>query len=151
MHAPNNAYDLPPDDFRAALATKTDQEGIARFPAVALKGLRQIKVVAPGFGEQQADMDASGNGPALRTVRLRPVGKLEIVLTPADSPYVAGVRVSAQTSLGTRRGDHPGETSATEGSVSGVTDPQGQFVAHELAEGEARLSAMIRSAVAAAP
>jgi hypothetical protein len=131
---PNYAYDIPPDDIRAATQGISDSDGIAKLPAVSREGFRTVQVTASGFGVQQLQLKDSDQSPALRAIRLRPVGRLEIRVTSSDAQATAGLRVGASTEAS---GGDPLEYTA--GEDIGYTNEKGQFFADALAEGATRV------------
>ena len=56
---PNYAYDIPPDDIRAATQGISDADGIAKLPAMRREGFRTVQVTASGFGTQQLQLQDS--------------------------------------------------------------------------------------------
>jgi BlaR1 peptidase M56/Carboxypeptidase regulatory-like domain len=134
-----SAFEIVPEDIRAAVRGQTDAEGMVQLPALNRHELMSVQADSPQFGKQRARLDAGAEAPAMRTVRLRATGKVELRVTADKPEHVTGLRVSVNTQIDqATQSEQPDEAFKTQGEASGATDDQGRFVAAHLAVGEAR-------------
>ena len=127
------AREIAPAALREVVGAETNDRGVALLPALGRGDFPQIRVTAPGYGVQELRLRDSAEGPAVRTVRLSPTGRLEGRLLCDDPSAFKGLRVCIDTDQ-PRRSD---EVAVAAGFAE--VDEKGRFVFPECAEGPIRL------------
>jgi len=122
-----NPYRAIPRELRKIIGAMTNDEGRAMLPAIGRDGFQMVQVTAAGYGIQQLRLMESADEPAIRTVTLRPTGRLEGRLISDKSELVQNVTLTVI------QDDHPGER--TSGAAVIETDNNGMFTVSEFAEG----------------
>jgi len=142
LKAPSGNHHFPPEGMRPSIGGITDDRGRVRLPSLARKDVTKVAVEAPGFGRQLLRLDGLGDEPAERTVRLRPVGRVEGRIV-ADRPELArGVVLHLSTEEELRAGGW-----AAEGEARVVTDEAGRFAVPALASGMMRVEGSVDPAL----
>ncbi|KKK63965.1 hypothetical protein LCGC14_2988980, partial [marine sediment metagenome] len=77
MHFLVGSYDIIPERLRDLIAKETNDAGRMLFPEMGRDGFSSVQVTADGFGVQTLRLRDSAKEPAIRTITLRPAGRLE--------------------------------------------------------------------------
>ena len=131
MHFLAGAYDIIPRQLRERIAGETDRNGRVFFPEMRRDGFYKVQVTAQGYGVQQLRLRDSATEPAIRTITLRPTGRLEGRLLSHDKAAVKSARIHVYQE------DFLGEH--TSGIASPDVDEDGRFVVAAFAEGPIKL------------
>ena len=131
MHFFTGSYDIIPPQLREIIAEETDEHGRVLFPETGRDHLFSVQVTADGYGIQQLRLRDSAMEPAIRTITLRPTGRLEGRLVSDDKTAFTSARVHVYQE------DFLGEH--TSGSASADADEDGRFVVPAFAEGAIKL------------
>ncbi|HUT89941.1 MAG TPA: carboxypeptidase-like regulatory domain-containing protein [Thermoguttaceae bacterium] len=138
-------YEPVPEWLLARIGVRTDAEGRVKLPAVPPDLLYQVRVTTPDFGIQLQRTDGSEPRAVVgRTIRLRPVGKIEGRVL-ADQPEMArGVRlVFTSEQVVNEPAARSTEAWLTEGFADVESDEQGRFVVPAMATGTVRIDAYV--------
>jgi RNA polymerase sigma factor (sigma-70 family) len=132
--APSTAYEFPPKGMLPSISGVTDAQGRVRLPSMERKGFGKVAVTTEAFGRQLLRLTDKADEPAERTIRLRPVGRVEGRIVASRPELARGVDLylSAEEEL------HPGGWVA-EGEAHVVSDEQGRFSVPALASGMMRI------------
>jgi hypothetical protein len=117
-----------PEALSEALRGITDKSGIARLRSIPRHVSCTVRVTAPGFGTQSSGWNKDDATAAERTLKLRPVGRIEGRLDAEDPHALRGVRILFQT-----------EGPQLSGQAIVTTDDKGRFVVPAIAEGQVRI------------
>lgn len=131
LHFRVGSYDIVPETLRDLLAKETDAEGRVRLPEIARDKLFTVRVTADSFGIQELRLRDSADEPAVRTIQLRPTGRIEGRLVSDNEAAIRKRHVYVSQE------DYVGEH--TSGAAMVETDEEGRFVVPALAEGKIRL------------
>ena len=124
-------YDIIPRQLREIIAKKTDDGGRVFFPEMGRDGFFSVQVTAKGYGIQELRLRDLATAPAIRTITLRPTGRLEGRLVSDDKTAIKSARVYVyQENFG---GEH------TSGTASPNVNEDGRFVVPAFAEGAIKL------------
>ncbi|MGO8748891.1 MAG: carboxypeptidase regulatory-like domain-containing protein [Thermoguttaceae bacterium] len=124
-------YDIIPRQLREIIAKKTDDGGRVFFPEMGRDGFFSVQVTAKGYGIQELRLRDLATEPAIRTITLRPTGRLEGRLVSDDKTAIKSARVYVyQENFG---GEH------TSGTASPNVNEDGRFVVPAFAEGAIKL------------
>ena len=140
--APNNAYEIPPQEMLPAIGGVTDAQGRIRLPAMERKGFGKVAVTTEAFGRQLLRLTDKADEPAERTIRLRPVGRVEGRITASRPELARGVDLY----LSTEEELHTGAWVA-EGEAHVVSDEQGRFSVPVLASGAMKIQGSVDRAL----
>ena len=141
---PSNSYDIPPKGMLPLVGGVTDDRGRARLPALERKGFHSVAVITAAYGRQVLRLADRADEPAERTIRLRPVGRVEGRIV-ADRPELArGVTLYFTTEEGVRLGSW-----SVEGEARVITDDRGRFSVPALASGMMRVEGGVDPALPA--
>ena len=135
-------YDVMPRQLREMIARKTDADGRVLFPEMGLDG-SQVQVTAPGYGVQELRFPNLDAGPAVRTITLRPTGRLEGRLVCDDKAALQSARVYVY--------QEAFEGKDTSGSAFLGVDADGRFVVPAFAEGPIELIIHVDQSLALRP
>ena len=141
------AYEFPPEGMLPSIRATTDARGVASDARSGRQGLFRVVVETKAFGRQTLRLSDTAHEPAERTVRLRPVGRVEGRFTSARPELARGLDVYLSTVK-------PGPDltrSQTEGEAHAVADDQGRFNFAALADGPLSLRTMVAKDSAGAP
>ncbi len=127
MHFLIGSYDI----IRQIISRETDQAGRVLLPEMGREGFFSVQVTADGYGVQQLRLRDRATEPAVRTIALRPTGRLEGRLIADDKAAIKSAKVYVYQE------DFSGEH--TSGTASADVDDQGRFVVPAFAEGPIRL------------
>jgi len=141
------AYEIPPDDIRAAARGVTDAAGRARLPAVAREGFRTVKVVSPPFGEQHLRLEDRTRADSERVIQLRSARRLEVRVTAARPEHARQLPVVVTSPISET--DH--HIAYTEGFARGVTDDEGRLIVPAIAIGTANIMTFVDPALPVRP
>jgi len=142
------AYDIPPQSMLPFLRGLTDTTGRALLPALPREGFMTVQVTSESFGVQQLRLKDVATEPAERTIRLRPVGRVEGRIVTSRPEWAAGVTVYVSTDSSFERVVGEG---GIEGSAKVITRPDGSFVVPALATGRLTLAARLDQALPVRP
>jgi hypothetical protein len=134
------AGEIVPEELMPHFRTLTDAEGRVRLPALPREGLYTVRITAKGLGIQQQRVDQP-EGPAERTIRLQPVGRIEGRFI-ADRPEKAFGIPLALTTEGFS-GNQKVPPWPIEGFAIVVSDIEGRFVVPAIAPGTLRIDTMV--------
>lgn len=132
FHFLASSYDIIPEPLRKIIGTKTNENGRALLSAMGREGFLTVQVAAEGYGIQKLRLKDSAQEPAVRTITLRPTGRVEGRLI-SDNPEVIR-NAKFYVSQDDYRGKH------TYGTALVVTDLEGRFVVPEFPEGKIELA-----------
>ncbi len=124
------SYDIPPKPLRKLVGGITDANGRVDLPALGRDRLSRVEIQKEGYGRQHMRLRDSSSAPSVRTIKLRPTGRLEVQLT-SDTPvkfedYGYGIHQEID-------GDY------SSGAAVGNVTADGRIVVPEFAEGEITL------------
>ncbi|MGO9108872.1 MAG: carboxypeptidase regulatory-like domain-containing protein, partial [Thermoguttaceae bacterium] len=132
-------FQFLPEELMARIAARTDSEGRVKLPAASQDILFEVRITAKDLGIQVQRVEKS-KPPAIvgRTIRLRPVGKIEGRVI-ADPPETArDVRFVFTTE---DLGNNP--PWPTEGNADVKSDKDGRFVVPALAAGVLMIEVLV--------
>ncbi len=128
-------YDLVPQPLQELLGGVTDTKGRIKLPACSRKLLSSVIVTAEQYGQQQVFISYGDNVPAIETIELKPVGRVEGQLTAKDQVDFSGTEISVSpTHFGSR---------GSQGMGTCTADEKGTFVIPKLAAGEYQIHARL--------
>ena len=138
--APNNAYEVPPKGMLPSLSLASLGRARLRPPPRhgAESGLARSRSPTEAFGRQLLRLTDKADEPAERTIRLRPVGRVEGRIVASRSELARGVDLY----LSTEEELHMGGWAA-EGEAHVVSDEQGRFSVPALASGAMRIDGVV--------
>lgn len=125
------SYDIIPYSFRQAIGATTDEQGRVRLPAMGRDGFYTVRVTADGFGVQQLRLRDTADEPAMRSIKLRPTGRLTGRLQTDDRRDIQSAKVHVYQE------DFIGQH--TYGEASAKVDEQRRFEVDAFAEGPIKL------------
>lgn len=123
---------LAASDWKERLTRTTDASGQVTIDYLPAKASFLVTVTTADYGIQRRQVTTE---PADRTIRLRPVGRLEGRVLADDAKVVAGLPVEIYSSLDVQNGGS--------GYAELKTDAEGRFVVPHLAEGNARVMVQV--------
>ena len=124
------SYDIPPTPMKKLTGGVTDQTGRADLPSVSRERLYQVEVRKQGYGTQRMRLTDSKSSPAVRRIKLRPTGRLEIQLSSESPVKFDDYSFYVDQSMD---GDF------TIGAADGKVGPDGQITVPNFAEGKIEL------------
>lgn len=136
-------YGAIPPQLCEVIAEETDEDGRVLFPEMGRDRLSSVQVTAEGYGVQYLRLPNSAMEPAMRTITLRPTGRLEGWLISDDKTAIKSARVSVSQQ------DFRGQE--TSGRALAEVDDDGRFVVPAFAEGAIRLSIRVEPSLALRP
>lgn len=149
-----HVYDIIPRQLREMIAEETDEDGRVLFPEMGRDGFSSVQVTAEGYGIQHLRLRDSATEPAMRTITLRPCGRLEGQLALDDKTAIKSARVRVSTAIQSFRVRVSQErflAEHTSGNASAEVDEDGRFVVPAVAEGRIRLSVTVDRSLALRP
>ena len=139
----NGSYDIIPGQLREVLAQETDAGGRVFFPEMGRDGFFNVQVTAEGYGVQQLRLQDRATEPAIRTITLRPTGRLEGRMVCDDKAAIKSAHVYVYQE------DFLGEH--TSGIASPEVSADGRFVVPAFAEGPIKLIIRVDQSLAIRP
>ena len=124
------SYDILPRQLRDVIAQVTDKDGRVFFPEMGRDGFFTVQVTAKGYGIQQLRLKDRATEAAVRTIALRPVGRLEGWLVCDDKAAFK----SAHVYICTKRISMSAKK-RTSGDASIEVREDGRFIVPEFAYG----------------
>jgi protocatechuate 3,4-dioxygenase beta subunit len=121
-----------PSDWIERLTRKADASGQVTIDYLPAKSAFIASVRTEHYGIQRRQVTTD---PADRTIRLRPVGRLEGRVLATDPKVVAGLAIEVCCAAGA--------LSDGSGYAALKTDAEGRFVIEHLAEGDARIAVQV--------
>lgn len=139
LYRTSQAFGVVPPELLPLVGAKTNATGLARLPAVPREGFITVRVTSKALGVQQVQIDGGSSAPAVRTLRLRSVGRVEGRIVAENPRTARGVRVS----LSTRDPVALHGANRSKGEAVVFSDDRGQFAVDAIATGKIMLFARV--------
>ena len=128
-----------PAGLKQRVSGRTYADGRVLLPALARESLYSVSVTREKYGTQIQRFKVDPSTLAERTVRLRPVGRIEGQVIADKPEWVHGMRCTIITAKSWKRGEtRDSALLLTEGYAEVTIDQQGHFTIPALAEGRFR-------------
>ena len=141
------AYEFPPRTMLPVVRGVTDATGRPQLPALPREGFGKVQVTSEAAGIQRLRITDAATEPAQRTIRLRPVGRVEGRINADRPEWAAGITLYVATEV-----DRPtGTELATEGGARVISGADGSFTIPAIATGKLTFGAKVDQAIPVRP
>lgn len=125
-----------PDGLMQRVSGRTDTDGRVLLPTLACGSLYSVSVTTEEFGTQIQRFTVDPSTPGERTIRLRPVCRIEGQVIAGKPEWIHGLRCTITTFRSWKRGENRNQALLPPYGYAEVTpDEQGHFAIPALAEG----------------
>ena len=133
------AYEIIPPELVETLRVRTNNHGIAHFPALAIEKLSSLEIEAEGLGRQFVRKTSRSVEANQWEAHLLPTGRVVGQIVSDNPELAAGVRLQLDTTDGFLETSGALKWDSTEGIARVTTDADGSFEVEHLATGRMRI------------